>query len=38
MNTRAKLGINDVERTAIAVRGAKGKRLTYRTTHSEAEA
>jgi len=31
-NTRAKLGINDVERSAIAVRGAKGKRLTYQTT------
>ncbi len=33
-NTRAKLGINDVQRTAIAVKGAKGKRLTYQTTHS----
>ncbi len=32
MNTRAKLGINDVQRTAIAVGGAKGKRLTYQTT------
>ena len=32
MNTRAKLGINDVQRTAIAVKGAKGKRLTYQTT------
>lgn len=37
-NTRAKLGINDEQRTAIAVRSAKGKRLTYQTTHSEAEA
>jgi hypothetical protein len=36
MNTRAKLGINDVQREAIAVRGAAGKRLTYETTHSEA--
>ena len=36
MNTRAKLGINDVQREAIAVKGAKGKRLTYQTTHSEA--
>ena len=35
-NTRAKLGINDVQREAIAVKGAKGKRLTYQTTHSEA--
>jgi transposase-like protein len=31
-NTRAKLGINDQQREAIAVRGAKGKRLTYQTT------
>lgn len=29
-NTRAKLGINDTQRTAMAVAGAKGKRLTYR--------
>jgi hypothetical protein len=34
MNTRAKLGYNDVQREAIAVRSAKGKRLTYETTHS----
>jgi hypothetical protein len=32
MNTRAKLGINDVQREALAVKGAKGKRLTYQTT------
>jgi transposase-like protein len=32
-NTRVKLGINDAQRTAIAVRGFKGKRLTYQTTH-----
>jgi hypothetical protein len=32
-NTRAKLGINDVQREAIAVQGAKGKRLTYQTTN-----
>ena len=31
-NTRAKLGINDVQREAIAVKGAAGKRLTYQTT------
>jgi hypothetical protein len=38
-NTRARLGIDDVERARIAVRGAQGKRLTYRTTDSaEAEA
>jgi len=30
-NTRAKLGIDDVSRAAIALQGAKGKRLTYRT-------
>ena len=35
-NTRAKLGINDVQREGIAVKGAAGKRLTYQTTHSEA--
>jgi hypothetical protein len=32
-NTRAKLGIDDVQRTAIAVQGFKGKRLTYQTAH-----
>lgn len=37
-NTRVKLGINDEERAAITVRSARGKRLTYQTTHSEAEA
>ena len=30
-NTRAKLGINDVERSDIALAGFKGKRLTYAT-------
>lgn len=29
-NTRAKLGVNDLQRTAIAVQGAQGKRLMYR--------
>jgi len=28
-NTRAKLGIDDTQRTALAVRAARGKRLTY---------
>jgi transposase-like protein len=37
-NTRAKLGINDEQRTALAVQGVKGKRLTYQTTRVEAEA
>ena len=32
-NTRAKLGINDAQRTALAVQGFAGKRLTYQTTH-----
>ncbi|MEJ0011494.1 MAG: IS1595 family transposase [Bauldia sp.] len=31
-NTRAKLGINDVQRSEIALKGFKGKRLTYQTT------
>lgn len=31
MNTRAKLGFTDEDRTAIAVKGAIGKRLTYET-------
>jgi hypothetical protein len=34
MNTRAKLGIDDVQRAALAVKGAAGKRLTYATSHS----
>lgn len=34
-NTRAKLGIDDAERTARAVIGAKGKRLTYQTTRQQ---
>jgi transposase-like protein len=37
-NTREKLGVNDAERMALATRAAKGKRLTYQTTHSAAEA
>jgi transposase-like protein len=34
-NTRAKLGINDVQRAAIAIKGAQGKRLTYETTGAQ---
>lgn len=34
-NTRAKLGIDDAERTARAVAGARGKRLTYQTTRKQ---
>jgi len=38
-NTRARLGINDVERAALAIRAAKGKRLSYtRPSSDEAEA
>jgi transposase-like protein len=37
-NTRVKLGINDEQRTDIALKGFAGKRLTYQTTNSEAEA
>ena len=33
-NTRARLGINDVQREQIAVKGFAGKRLTYQTTNS----
>jgi len=32
-NTRAKLGINDAERTDRAIKGSRGKRLTYATSH-----
>ena len=32
-NNRAKLGIDDEQRTAIAVKGFRGKRLTYETAH-----
>ncbi len=35
-NNRARLGINDEKREGIAVRGAKGKRLTYKTVGSAA--
>ena len=29
-NNRVKLGVNDIERAAIALKGISGKRLTYR--------
>jgi hypothetical protein len=35
-SNRIKLGVDDVERSARAVRGVVGKRLTYRTTGSKA--
>ena len=38
MNTRAKLGINDSQRTDIALQGVKGKRLTYETTEKGTQA
>jgi acyl-CoA thioesterase FadM len=31
-SNRVRLGIDDVQRTEIAIKGIKGKRLTYRTT------
>src|SRR5207248_8237914 len=34
-NTRIALGFDDVQRTEEAIRGIIGKRLTYRTTHSQ---
>jgi transposase-like protein len=36
MNTRAKLGVDDEQREALAVQAAKGKRLTYRRTDATA--
>lgn len=35
MNTRARLGVDDEQRAEIALKGAAGKRLTYRTTRRE---
>ena len=32
-SNRAKLGVNDGERAARAIKGAEGKRLTYRPAH-----
>jgi hypothetical protein len=37
-NTRAKLGVDDSQRAALAVAGAKGKRLTYQTTSRRGQA
>lgn len=34
-SNRAKLGVNDTERVARAIAGARGKRLTYRLPHSK---
>jgi hypothetical protein len=33
-SNRVKLGVDDDERTARALKGIVGKRLTYRTTHN----
>ena len=33
-SNRVRLGVDDVERTARAVKGIVGKRLTYRSTHN----
>jgi transposase-like protein len=32
-NNREKLGVNDTARASLALKGAKGRRLTYETTH-----
>jgi hypothetical protein len=32
-NNRVRLGFNDTDRAALAVKGASGKRLTYRQPH-----
>ena len=37
MNTRAKLGINDIQRTGLAIAGAKGKRLQYKSSDQRDE-
>ena len=37
-SNRIKLGMDDVERTAVALRGAEGKRLTYRRAGQAANA
>ena len=34
-SNRIRLGVDDVQREALAVKGAKGKRLTYQTTRSQ---
>jgi hypothetical protein len=34
-SNRAAMGVNDTERAARTLEGAVGKRLTYRTTHSQ---
>jgi hypothetical protein len=34
-SNRAGLGIDDAQRTEIAIKGAEGKRLTYRRTRSQ---
>ena len=37
-SNRSKLGIEDTERAVIAMRGAEGKRLTYRRTGNAQDA
>ena len=37
-NNRVRLGVDDVERTERAIKGLKGKRLTYQTTHRKMSA
>ena len=35
MNTRERLGVDDVHRAELALQGFKGRRLTYRTTRGQ---
>ncbi len=37
-NERSALGVEDAERTTCAIKGAEGKRLTYRRTNEAANA
>lgn len=37
-NTRSALGVEDMERANLLVKGAKGKRLTYRPTNKAQDA
>lgn len=38
MNTRAKLGVTDIQRTGLAIAGARGKRLQYKSADQGEEA
>ena len=36
-NNRVALGVHDVERTETALKGVRGRRLTYRKAHTRTE-